>query len=304
MNILNQLKKAANLIPRTGLVLQEFLAVLAEKKPVMIYAVKSDDIKLIKDNFPQINIVCYNQIIWNKKVPVCALSKDKSLAKKAINIFCSKNGSNFELLGDLMGYPKCCVKSHLRHCGQSKQLNFPLITYQAYKSSKKCNFLVNNLLNFSTRAGDKKSNDFLHYLQLNKNIPIPYRYFQFISHNSCRYDCQESIKIGKEIDSLLKEYAPKIEKIVKYTLSKPILFFDLFKLVIFEGYIKEEVLYYQKIIPPFFLVDNSLMEKIESGNRIIVDNKKVEILKDDSTLFIYQKKSEADGFILNFSESN
>lgn len=208
------------------------------------------------------------------------------------------------MLGDLLGYPKCCVESHLRYCGQSKQLDSPLITYQAYKSSKKCNFLVNNLLNFSTRVGDKKSNDFLHYLQLNKNLPIPYRYFQFISHDPCRYDCQESIKIGKEIDSLLKEYAPKVEKIVKYTLSKPILFFDLFKLVIFEGYLKEGVLYYQKIIPPFFLVDNSLMEKIESGNRIIVDNKKIEILKDDSTLFVYQKKSEADGFILDFSESN
>ena len=106
MNISNQLKKAANLTPRTRLVLQEFLAVLAEKKPVMIYVVESDDIKLIKNNFPQINIVCHSQIIWTKKAHICALSKNKSLAKKAINIFCSKNGGNFELLGDLMGYPK------------------------------------------------------------------------------------------------------------------------------------------------------------------------------------------------------
>ncbi len=302
MNISSQLKKAANLIPRTRLVLQEFLAVLAEKKPAMIYAVESDDIKLIKNNFPQINIVCHDQIIWNKKIPICALSKDRSLAKKAINIFCSKSRGNFELLGDLMGYPKCCVQSHLKYCGQSKQLDFSLITHQTYKSSKKCNFLVNNLLNFSTRVGGKKSNDFLQYLELNKNIAIPHRYFQFISHDPCRYDCQESIKIGKEINSLLKEYAPKIEKIVKYTLSKPILFFDLFKLVIFEGYFKKGVLYYQKIIPPFFSIDNSLMKKIENGNRIIVNNKKIKILKDDSTLFVYQKKSEADGFILDFSE--
>lgn len=302
MNISNQLKKATNLIPRTNLVLQEFLAVLAEKKPVMIYVVKSDEIKLIKNNFPQINIVCHNQIIGNKKVLICALSKDKSLAKKAINIFCSKNGGDFKLLGDLMGYPKCCVESHLRYCGESKQLDLSLITYQAYKSSKKGNFLVNNLLNFSTRVGDKDPNDFLQYLELNKNITIPYRYFQFISHDPCKYDCQESIKIGKEINSLLKEYAPKIEKIVKYTLSKPILFFDLFKLIIFDGYLKKGILYYKKIIPPFFLIDDLLMEKIKSGNRIIVDNKKIEILKEDSTLFIYQKKSEVDGFILDFSE--
>ena len=304
MNTFNQLKKAVNLIPKTGLVLQEFLAVLGDKKPVMIYTFQPEDIKLIKNNFPQISIACHNQIIGNKKACLCALSKDKSLAKKAINIFCLKEGGDFKLLGDLMGYPRCCVENHLRHCEQGKELDFALITHQAHKASKKCNFLINNLLNFSTRVGNKESSDFLHYLQLNKNMPISYRYFQFISHNPCRYNCQKSIKIAKEIDSLLKKYAPETEKIVKHTLSKPILFFDLFKLIIFKGYLKNGVLHYQKIIPPFFLIDNSLMEKIKRGNKITVDNNKIEILKDDSILFVYQKKNEADGFILDFSERN
>lgn len=304
MNTSSQLKKAANVIPKTKLVLQEFLAVLAGKKPVMIYAIDPDDRKLIKDNFPQINIVCRSQIVWNKKAFFCALSKDKSLAKKAIDIFCSKNGGSFELLGDLMGYPRCCVESHLRHCEQGKELDFALITYQTHKASKKCNFLVNNLLNFSTRVGGEESSDFIRYSQLNKNLAIPYQYFQFISHNSCKYDCQESIKIGKETDYLLKEYAPKIEKIVKYTLSKPILFFDLFKLIIFDGYLGKGILHYQKIIPPFFPIDSLLIEKIENGNRIIIDNKKIKILKNDSILFTYQKKNEADGFILDFSEND
>jgi len=304
MNTSSQLKKAANLIPKTRLVLQEFFAVLAGKKPVMIYAINPDDRKLIKDNFPQINIICRSQIVWNKKISFCALSKDKSLSEKAIDIFCSKSGGSFELLGDLMGYPRCCVKSHLRYCEQDNQLDFSAITYQNYKLSNKCNFLVNNLLNFSTRVGGEESSDFIRYSQLNKNLAIPYQYFQFISHNSCKYDCKESIKIGKETDSLLKEYAPKIEKIVKYTLSKPILFFSLFKLIIFDGYLEKGILHYQKIIPPFFPIDSLLMEKIENGNRIIIDNKKIKILKNNSILFTYQKKNEADGFILDFSEND
>jgi len=93
-----------------------------------------------------------------------------------------------------------------------------------------------------------------------------------------------------------------LKKIVTYTLSKPILFFDFFKLVIFDGYFKDNTLYYQRIIPPFFLIDNLLMEKIKSGNKIIIDNKTIKILKYKSLLFVYSKKNEADGFILDFSE--
>jgi len=44
------------------------------------------------------------------------------------------------------------------------------------------------------------------------------------------------------------------------------------------------------------------MEKIKKGNKIIVADSKIEIFKDNSNLFTYQKKNEADGFILDFSE--
>ena len=100
----------------------------------------------------------------------------------------------------------------------------------------------------------------------------------------------------------MKKYAPKTEKIIRYTLSKPVLFFELFKLVVFDGYVKKNILYYKGIIPPYFLLKKSLMDKIKKGNKIIVTKNKVEIFKDNLNLFTYQKKNEADGFILDFKE--
>ena len=303
MTISEELKKAVEFVPETSLVLSEFLAVIAGKKPVLAMTFHDKlQIRLIKSNFPDLAVFCSKRV-WKvgKQQEVCAISRDKSLAKQAAEYL----NLGIEEQGQLLGYPKCCVKKHQYFSARGLALNSSLVTYQSYQNTKKCNFLTNNLFNFCSRLGAKKENFELlnkyHHLYY-KKFPIPPWNLQFISHIPCSYDCKESIKIGKEIDSLLKEYAPKIEKIVKYTLSKPILFFDLFKLVIFDGYLKKGILYYKKIIPPFFLIDDLLMEKIKSGNRIIVDNKKIEILKDDSTLFIYQKKSEVDGFILDFSE--
>ena len=223
--IKEKLKKAAAIIPDTDLILQEFLALIAGIKPVMIYQLNPNEISLIKTNFPELNIACRDKIICGKRSHACALSYNESLAQKTIDSFCGE-GSKWQLLGDLLGYPKCCVENYLKYANQNQQYNSSLITYQAYKATQKCSLFANNLLNFSTRVGDEEFNDFLHYQPFNKNLPIPYWSFQFISHIPCRYDCPESIKIGKEVDSLLNEYAPKVEKIVKYTISKPILFFD------------------------------------------------------------------------------
>jgi len=308
MNVVNnkidkQLKKAVFIIPKTHLVPQEFLALIAGIKPVILHALSPDEIKLIKTNFSEVKIAYNDKNIFDipqKDLLTCALSKNELLSKKTLNTYFLDGKGVFKLMGELLSYPKCCVENYIKYFDLHQQWDSSLITYQAYKASKKFNFLVNNLLNFNTRISNKDFNNFQRYQSLNKNFPILYS--QFISHIPCRYDCPESIKIGQEIDSLLKEYAPNIEEIVRYTLSKPILFFDLFKLIIFDGYVKEGVLYYQKIIPPFFLIDNSLMDTLKSGNQIMVNDKEIKIFKDNLLLFTYQKKNVRDGFILDFSE--
>jgi len=303
MTISGQLKKGVELVPKTNLILSEFLAVIAGKKPVLVVTFPSkSERELIESNFPDLAVFCSKRA-WGigKPQEICAISRDKSLAKQTAEYL----NFGIEKQGQLLGYPKCCVKKHQYFSSHGLGLNSSLVTYQSYRNTQKCNFLTNNLFNFCSRLGAKKENfellDKYHYLNY-KKFSIPPWNLQFISHIPCSYDCKESIKIGEEIDSLLKEYAPNIEKIIRYTLSKPILFFDLFKLVVFNGYLKNGILYYKKIIPPLFLLDDLLRKKIKKGNKIIVTDNKVEIFKNNLNLFTYQKKNEADGFILDFSE--
>ncbi|XOA42790.1 MAG: hypothetical protein ACKKMO_03290 [Candidatus Nealsonbacteria bacterium] len=303
MTISEELKKGVELVPKTNLILSEFLAVIAGKKPVLTMGFHNKSEKeLIKSNFPNLTLFCSKIVLGGKQQKVCAISRNKSLAKQTVEYFCNRK---HHLTGLLLGYPECCIKKHLYFFYRKLQLNSPLVTYQSYGNAKGCNFLTNNLFNFSTRLEQKKEDFELlnkYYHSNEKEFPIPLWNLQFISHIPCSYDCKESIKIGREIDSLLKEYAPDTEKIIKRTLSKPILFFDLFKLVVFDGYLKNGILHYKRIIPPLFFLDDLLRKKIKKGNKIIVTNNKVEIFKDNSNLFTYQKKNEADGFILDFSE--
>ena len=301
MDILKRLKKAAKFAPKTSLVLPEFLAVIAGEKNVL--AVTFPDklqVKLIKSNFPNLKIFCSKKNCFSKQ-QVCAISKKKSLAKEAAEYL----DFGIRKQGQILGYPKCCVKEHEDFCKNKLGLNSSIRTYQTAQNTKHYSFLTNNLFNFCSRLGEKKENfkSLNKYYNLNeKYFPFPLWDLQFISHIPCSYDCKASIKIGKKIDSLLKKYAPKTEKIIRYTLSKPVLFFELFKLVVFDGYVKKNILYYKGIIPPYFLLKKSLMDKIKKGNKIIVTKNKVEIFKDNLNLFTYQKKNEADGFILDFKE--
>jgi len=210
------------------------------------------------------------------------------------------------MIGKLLGYPQCCVNNYLSYMRQGFHHDFSLITHETYQSSKKFNFLVNNLLNFSTRVSNEGAGDLMQYYQLNKNpsSSIPGHYFQFISHIPCSYDCPESIQIGGQIDLLLKKYAPKIEKEVKYTLSKPILFFDLFELIIFDGYVENGILEYNKILPPIFPVNKELLDNIKNGNRIAVSDREIKVFKNTLCLFTYRKKNIRDGFIIDFSKSD
>ncbi len=276
MTIPEQLKKGVEIASKTNLILSEFLAVIAEKKPVLTVMFHSkSERELIESNFPDLVVFCSKKT-WgiNKQQKICVISRNKSLAKQAMKYFYNDNRK----MGQLLGYPECCIEKYLQVFVPNRMnINSPIITYQSYRNTKKCNFLTNNLFNFSSRIGHKKEEleSYQQHCKLNKDFSISLWCLQFIFHIPCKYDCKESIKIGKEIDSLLKEYAPDMEKTIKHTLSRPILFFDLLRLVVFDGCLKEGILYYNKIIPPYFFLENPLMEKIKMSNKINVSDSKV-----------------------------
>jgi len=300
MNTSQQFKKVISNISETGLILQEILGVITGVKPSLTIGLNEREKKAIIRGFPELAIECKEETaILNQQQIICVLSKEKEIAKKMINAFLIKKDMGES--GKLLGYPECCIKKHLYFGKQNMTYQHPKLFYQLYKNSRKHNFLTNNLFNFSTRLEKKEDlQQLCRYYSLNKNFPIPLFYLQFISHIPCSYNCQESIKIGKNIYNLLKKYTPDIEKIITYTLSKPVLFFDNFKWIIFDGYVKENTLFYKKIVPPISLINSSLLNKIKKGNKIFVNNNKIKIFKDSSLIHSYLKKDGTDGFILDF----
>lgn len=295
-----EIRKAVELIPKTTFVLQEFIAMLAGKKPVVVTTLPSISIKeLIVSNFPNL-FVEVNNGPWYKKNVVCAVSKNKIIALRAVDYL---KLSSLEQ-GKVLGYPDCCSEKHAYLLLQDKALDSSFVTYKSLQNAKKCNYLTNNLFNFYSRLGLNKKNfenvDKFH--KLNKNsFSFPSWNLQYISHMPCRYDCSKSIKIGREIELLLKKYAPNVEKKLKYSLAKPILFFDLFKLIVFDGNFENGILCYTKTIPPLFPFNSPLKESIESGNKMKISKNMIEIYRGNKKIFTYKKKDIKDGFILNFS---
>lgn len=304
MSISQQLKKVVPIAPEINVIIHEMLGVVAGTKPVFITILNGKKIKLIMHEFPELKIEqIKGTIIGNSQQTVCALSKERHIAEEAIRFFMAEK--NMGKSGEFLGYPKCCVQSHLFFVRQNIQYQHPKVVYRSHKNSKKHNFLTNNLFNFTSRLQTKEDlKKQKQYFSLNKDFPIPLYYLQFISHIPCSYDCKDSIKIGKDTYDLLKEYASDIEKIVTFTLSKPVLFFDIFEWVIFDGYVKKNILFYKKIISPISLIDTSLLDKIKEGNKISVNNKKIKIFKNDSLVYSYLQKDETDGFILDFKKNS
>ena len=108
--------------------------------------------------------------------------------------------------------------------------------------------------------------------------------------------------MGRKSYKLLNKYYPQVAFQIKYILNKPVLYFDIFNWIVFDGYTKHEnILYYKKIIMPISLINVDLFKEFFKGNKIMVNDKDIKIFKGRILLFIYQKKDEMDGFLLGFS---
>ena len=125
----------------------------------------------------------------------------------------------------------------------------------------------------------------------------------FISHIPCSYDCKKSIAIGKKTYNLFKKYYPKLGLEIRSILSKPVLFFDLFKWIVFDGKIDKNMnLHYKKIVPPISLIDSKLIKVFSSGDNVKVSGKNIKVYKGKNLIHKYQKKDEIDGFIIDFQD--
>jgi len=281
--------------------LHEILGVAEGSKPAILDAMSVDEEKNIHKIFPDLYIENIgkklNPTSSINDVPMYVISKDKKVAKDLISDF-TKNG--FKNINKFLGYPSCCIE----HMNSQNPWSRKII-YESCKSSKKISFLTNNLFNFRGRLKPEKNalKKMTIYFQKNDQIAHLLLRLNFISHIPCSYDCKKSTVIGKETYNLLEKYYPKLCLEIRSILSKPVLFFDLFKWIVFDGKIDKDMnLHYKKIVPPVSLIDSKLIKTFSSGDNIKVNKKSIKVYKGKNLIYEYQKKDEIDGFIINFQD--
>jgi len=299
-------QKSLRQLMSMNIIIQELLDVALGIKPSLLYPISQKESVIIKEIFPDLVAIDggnkLNPVFEQNSFSNYVIAKDIKIAK---NLLIAQEKEDGKEVGKLLGYPLCCIKNWVNrnHNSWSRET-----IYQVHKHSKHHLYFNNNIFNFHSRLGNDKNHfkALRKYNNINSRIKslaifkLPYLFF--ISHTPCSYDCKSSTLIGRRNYQLLNKYYPKMAYQMKCILNKPVLYFDIFDWIVFDGYTRNDnILYYKKIVMPISLINADLLKEFSKGNKIIVNNKDIKIFKGRILLSVYKKKDEADGFLLSFS---
>lgn len=278
---------------------QSYLLLRAGLKPVIRLSYPDNN-----ENINNLNMFCkkiglflffkkYNKLYGGKlKTPVINIyiSSSSKLAKKAYE---AEIIGDRELLGELLGYPKCCVKSFVDNFSKNK--DFTILTYK--NTHNKPSFFCNNIFVFDSKLGPGNTKEVFSknnlFFKKTKDLFL-------INHVPCSFNCKKSIKIGKKTLSLLKKERPKFATKIINAIKKSFLYFDYFNWVVFDGTLKDDKLFYKQVLPYQSFMKSKEINKIKSGNKIKVTKKKVCVFKNNQLIHEIIKKNEDNGIIINF----
>lgn len=273
-------------------------------KPVIYASPEKDLVPLLRSLFPEIKALELSAGESGRQFPVIFFSKDQQKLHEAARCLKKSRSS----LGELLGYPRCCIEAHEKMCLTCDFRERERIsTFESAKRSVRPNFLLNNLLSFVTRLYDPNlmNNYYLNrdqkkHLPIIDGKPLTILDFSFISHIPCRYDCSKSLEIAQKVDAWLLNNIPELQGFMKERLARPFLIFNTLNWIAFDGVVKNGCLNYKSIIQPYAPVKNEATDYIRKGDRLFIDNDKIIISKGEEKLFLYKKSNERDGYLIDF----
>lgn len=190
------------------------------------------------------------------------VSKEAGVMKKAVAAYASQR---YDLIGSLLGYPRCCVR---RHCGIITGKG-PMNDFVRRSAAASLRFLwqLNNILDFDGRLNGARAFG----ADLSR---LPHA--SLISHNPCSYDCAPSLKIAELNRALLER-----ETGVPYSeggpdrLALPVLYADDFNFAVLKGSSDAHAADYEDVVCVLGLED--IREKLETGDRVTVSGETLTI---------------------------
>ncbi len=230
------------------------------------------------------------------------ISKSKSLARDAYE---AERGGNKKELGRLLGYPECCIDFFVNDIRMRSQNdprmrthfhmerdNIPRIVSIFLNTKDKPCFYNNNIFNSASRPNIDE--------RLLKNKERLKRHNHFlIPHVPCSYTCKKSIKIGETVLELLEKKMPKFADEIVSSLKRIFIVFGEFEFVAIRGKVnKNEITYGDPIIINLNQRDEKALKQ---GNRMVRDNDKICIFKNETLLHTIKRRSEYHGVVMDFT---
>ena len=292
--------------------ISELISFIIGIKPVIYADYREVEIENFRSIFPEAHIVKASKNILGEIRQIALISKDKYLAEQA-----AANILNSSELGKLLGYPECCVKRHIERTTRAPYIRGRKLIFDIFSPNRSAPFVINNLLNFPTRLDTPEDfknadqywrgnsdNESLKY-SINvkgKNREIFLLNISFIPHLPCRSDCEKSVEIGRLVATWMKNNIPELFDFFKNILQRPFLIFDTFDWIAFDGKIKDNRLEYAGIAAPFTFTENQVKQNLPLGNSLSAEKDRIVVFKDDRPVFEYEKKSEEDGYLVDFMD--
>jgi len=192
-----------------------------------------------------------------KKVPInfpgfglyhIYISKDRNKSK-LLKLLENKNDD--KAVGELLGYPECCVEFFLKNTEKQQKLQNDYIM-PALNNSKDFKF------------------------PFYSNYAIRYFDITLLSHFPHNFECEESIKIAKKNLELIRKYSEELANKFESMLKNPVLYTEKDGIFVFKDYkINNNILQFNEIL---FTINNDLLNKLNQNKKIqIIDKHKIKI---------------------------
>ncbi len=236
----------------------------------------------------------FNAVFYGQKIKeplFCAYFSLKPQSAK-IAYEAEKIGDR-KTFGKLLGYPFCCVNSFMENCGQADR---DLTIEALLKTKAHSSFYCNSIFNFESKLKDKSVEIYLRTAEIWR----PTQHLFLIKHMPCSFGCKESIKIGQKTLEILKKETPDLAQEVEFALKNPILYFDYFNWLVFDGKIKGNRLKYNRILPYSSLFPKENLNLVKKGNQLAVKEKEISVFRDGKLVGKMKKENKYRGALIDF----
>lgn len=93
---------------------------------------------------------------------------------------------------------------------------------------------------------------------------------------------------------------PALAKEITTALKQPVLYFDYFNWLVFNGKAEGNKLFYNQILPYRSFFPEEKATAIKKGNRLIVDDEKISIFKGKTLIAKINKENQYKGVLVDF----